>query len=231
MVYEKIDQERYLLVDVQGGAKRELPFDGQAFHPSLPRSGEPIYFELVAGRHSRICAFDSQNNKLETVVGRELDPTEPAISPDGAKLAFVSHGKLGVRQAGRLAWPVASTAVSDPAFYPHGDRIVFADGRPGLRVLRSVALTGGALVALTTSGDSFAPAISPDGRLLAYVASASGERQVWILDLAIGASRPLTEGHCQNDAPAWRPDSGAVVFASDCDRGLGLPSLFVLPVH
>jgi len=229
MLYEKIDQERYLLVDSRGSTRRELAFNGEAFHPALPQSGEPIYFELAAGGHSRICAFDSEKNTLATIVGPELDPTEPAISPDGSTLAFVSRGALYLERGGQLTRLPLPDAISDPAFFPDGRRVAFAEGRPGHRVLRSASVTGGQPDTLTVPGDSFAPAISPDGRWLAYVASGTGQRQVWIMDLASGSRHPLSAGRCQNDSPAWRGDSRSVVFASDCDRGLGLPTLLVLP--
>jgi hypothetical protein len=230
LVYEKIDRERYLLVEWRGGAVRELVFSGEAFHPALAQSGDPIYFELVAGGHSRICAFSSAGNRLETVVGPELDPTEPAISPDGKILAFVSRDVLYLLHAGKRTVVEAAGPVSNPAFFPDSQRIAFAEGPPGRRILRSVALTGGQLDTLASTEDSFAPAISPDSRWLAYVVSSHGERQVWLMDLASRVRNKLTTGACQNQAPAWRSDSRAVVFTSDCDRGLGLPSLFVLPL-
>jgi Tol biopolymer transport system component len=53
---------------------------------------------------------------------------------------------------------------------------------------------------------------------------------VWVMDLASRTRRRLTAGVCQNDSPAWRADARSIVFASDCDRGMGLPGLFVLPL-
>jgi Glycosyltransferase family 87 len=41
-----------------------------------------------------------------------------------------------------------------------------------------------------------------------------------------GTRRRLTEGVCINESPAWDADSRAIVFTSDCSRGLGLPALY-----
>jgi Tol biopolymer transport system component len=84
---------------------------------------------------------------------------------------------------------------------------------------------------LTHGGDSFAPAVSPDGALLAYTVSGIGERQVWVRDLVSDTHWPVTSGACSNDSPAWDRDGRSLVFASDCDRGLGLPALYRIKVR
>ena len=124
LIYEAMAQGRYLL-RMPG---RDLEFEGEALHPSLARQG-PVYFELVAGGRSRICAYDLVGGKLETVIGPEGDPREPAISPDGSRLAFVSRGALFVQQIE----VVSSRVTSSPAFFPDSEQIAFADGLPGRR--------------------------------------------------------------------------------------------------
>ncbi len=220
LVYEAIAQERYLLRSAGG----DLAFDGEALHPAFARTG-PIYFELVAGAHSRICAYDFSTRRIETIVGTELDPTEPAVSMDGSRLAFVSRGSLFVREGGIIA-PRGRRDASHPAFFPDGRRIVFAEGLPGRRTIRALSLEDSGMQTLVAGGDSFDPAVSPDGRWLAFVAAETGARQVWTLDMASGARRRLTEGVCNNESPAWEADSRAIVFTSDCARGLGLPALY-----
>ena len=159
-------------------------------------------------------------------MGSEWSPTEPAISRDGRRLAFASNGLLYVREAGVISPVIPSHAASGPAFFPDGRQIAFAEGQPGRRSIRVVSVSGGQASTLTERGDCFAPAISPDGTLLAHVVSGTGNRQVWVQDLTSHASWPITSGACNNDAPAWDADSRTVVFASDCGRGLGLPALY-----
>jgi len=40
------------------------------------------------------------------------------------------------------------------------------------------------------------------------------------------ATLALTGGTCNNWAPAWELNSRSLIFASDCDRGLGMPALY-----
>jgi hypothetical protein len=217
LVYEDIAQARYLL----RMPERDLAFDGEALHPSLAHSG-PVYFELVAGGHSRICTYDLAGGKLTTVVGPDTDPTEPAVSPDGSQLAFISRGALFVQQSELIS----SRFISDPAFFPDSAQIAFADGLPGRRSIRAVSLANRAVRTLVEGGDVCEPAVSPDGKFLAYTAAETGARQIWVRNLAGGAQRKLTEGACNNGTPAWTPDSRSVVFSSDCGRGMGLPALY-----
>lgn len=73
--------------------------------------------------------------------------------------------------------------------------------------------------------------ISPDGEWLAYTAMKAGSKQIWLHRTNGGSAVLLTGGNCNNYSPAWDLDSLALIFASDCDRGIGLPALFRLPLN
>src|ERR1022692_1550181 len=88
VVYESIAENRYLLKHWNHGTIESLPFDGQAFRPSVASGGGPIYFELVSGGHSQIMAYDRENNALSQLVSSGFEPTHPSISSDGGLLAF-----------------------------------------------------------------------------------------------------------------------------------------------
>jgi hypothetical protein len=217
LIYESMEDQSFGL---RTAAKRFV-FDGQAFHPSVPTSGSPVYIELVSQGHSQIAALDPASGSWSVI--RDAG-TEPAVSPDGTKLTFVLDGSLfvGQRLLAREVW--------DPDFLPDGQRIAFAQGFPGTRSIRVVPASGGEPVTLIEGGDNFEPAVSPDGKSLAYVHQEIGSRQVWIRNLESGESRRLTTGACNNDHPAWEPDSHSLVFASDCSRGYGLPALYKIGV-
>jgi serine/threonine-protein kinase len=70
----------------------------------------------------------------------------------------------------------------------------------------------------------WAPRLSPDGRRVAYgaFAAARDSSDVWLTDLATGATQRLTtDGHDNND-PHWSPDGRAVAYSADAPGGKDL---------
>jgi Tol biopolymer transport system component/predicted Ser/Thr protein kinase len=72
-------------------------------------------------------------------------------------------------------------------------------------VLRSRPLTSG-------PGLEEQPAISPDGRLVAYTSNESGNDDIWLADLRTGECRRLTSDQGDERDPAWFPDGSAVAY-------------------
>ena len=58
------------------------------------------------------------------------------------------------------------------------------------------------------------PAVSPDGRHLAFVATADGKTELWVRDLDSLAARALT-GTDEARDPFWSPDSRSIAFYAD----------------
>jgi hypothetical protein len=67
--------------------------------------------------------------------------------------------------------------------------------------------------------------ISPKGKTLAFASQQTGTWHIWTTTITGANPIKLTGGACNNTSPAWSPNSGEIVFASDCGRGLGLPAL------
>lgn len=210
LTFESISREGYVL-------NRNLAFPGHAFHPSVPLSGTLIFFELVSNGHSRIVSFDSKTKVLERLTPEAADAHNPAVSPDGNRLAYVSGERLFVLGVGPLVTPVP---VDEAAWFPGGNHLAFS-GRGviydsnGMRPLAS-----------SVAGYQSEPAVSPNGEWLAFTSTHHGIRHIWIEYLATSVAREITGGSCNSFAPAWELDSKGLVFASDCSRGLGLPRLY-----
>jgi serine/threonine protein kinase/Tol biopolymer transport system component len=61
-------------------------------------------------------------------------------------------------------------------------------------------------------GTKEAPALSPDGKMAAFVALIGGRRQIWIRFLAGGAALQVTRDDVDHEHPRWVPDSTALIY-------------------
>ena len=58
------------------------------------------------------------------------------------------------------------------------------------------------------------PAISPDGKTVAFLAQAGGQRQVWIRLLSGGVPLQITRDNVDHQEPRWASDSGSLIYFS-----------------
>src|SRR4029453_10340622 len=61
------------------------------------------------------------------------------------------------------------------------------------------------------------PAISPDGKMVAYVAVANGHRQIWVQLLNGGVPLQVTRDAADHSQPRWAPDSSALIYHTASD--------------
>jgi Tol biopolymer transport system component len=78
---------------------------------------------------------------------------------------------------------------------------------------------------ITSSGKDGSPAVSPDGRLCAFVSARDGTSRIWLKQLSGGSEVALTSG--ADAAPRFAPDSASVFFIHQDASG---PALYRIPV-
>ena len=157
------------------------------------RDGEGYLREVRKHVH----VFDLEKKTSVQVTSGPFDDAEPAWSPDGQSIAFVSNRTL-----------------PEPDRSQNTDVFVVAAGEG--QVPHAVA---------TGPGEDHSPVFSPDGRWIAYVAGGDpkdlwyGASHVALAPVAGGASRPLTAALDRNvTSPRFTPDGRAVLFLLE-DRG------------
>jgi Tol biopolymer transport system component len=64
-------------------------------------------------------------------------------------------------------------------------------------------------------GPGLDPAISPDGKWVAFRRAANAQNDIWLRDLSRGADQRLTTDPSVNGAPVWSPKGDRIAFASD----------------
>src|SRR5579871_1218850 len=65
------------------------------------------------------------------------------------------------------------------------------------------------------------PAVSPDGKTVAFVAQAGGWRQIWIRLLAGGTPLQITHDPADHEEPRWAPDSSSLIYFSPAGPAAG----------
>ena len=128
---------------------------------------------------------------------------DPDVAPDGSRVAVVAVGGgrrelvIVPRQALETGSPEFSTAglkvcpaaVDEPCRMPLGEGTAAAVARPRW---------------------------SPDGRRIAVESrGGSGISEILVLDVATAGRVLAVSSHGRNVTPAWTPDGGSIVFASD----------------
>jgi TolB protein len=75
------------------------------------------------------------------------------------------------------------------------------------------ALGGSAERVTFTGSYNISPAISPDGRWLAYISRVSGVFKLHVMDIASGAVSALTDTTA-DESPSFAPNSRLIVYAT-----------------
>lgn len=112
--------------------------------------------------------------------------------------------------------------VSGVQLSPDGRTAVVTVSRPNYETdryeasLYAVDVTTGATHQLTFDRKHVgSPQFSPDGRTLAFLAPDTADRtQIWLMPMDGGEPRRLTSHHTGVEQYSWRPDGGAIAFAS-----------------
>ena len=222
-----------LVLGKGAGTAKQLTFfkKGRVLWPSMARSGGVIVFE----RDFAIWKYDIGSGKAEMVdikrVGvpsaAERDRGRPEafrdsrLSPDGKKMAFVSHGEVFVANAasGGEAFRVTHTGANESqlAWAPNSNQLTYVSDREEVSHLYTYNFITHTEKAVTSdSHDDAAPVYSPDGKTLAFIRDS---KELRVLDLATNKETLLAKAYMGRPpiggtSLKWSPDGKWIAYAA-----------------
>lgn len=211
------------LVRVDGGQLIDHP--AGSFEPSVAPDGR--WFAFVSSRDgdAEIYRAAIDGGQLQRLTAFHLDDVAPKVSPDAKWIAFVSNREgqdrvFLVKPDGRgqrrlhqeatqdTRWDAGEyePGEGDAVWTPDSMELVFsARGPRGYWHLFVAEVASGKLTQLTDGAwDDQLPALSPDGKWIAFVSSRDGNAEVYVMPRGGEASR-VTFEPTSDWKPMWVP--------------------------
>ena len=201
--------------------------------PAFPGANGPIAFVSDRDGNAEIYRVNPDGSDPQRLTANLAADTDPAVSPDGAKIAFARGLDIWVMNAdgsGQTAITGTEGPDAAPAWSPDGTKLVFEGIRniPGGgttgRQLWVMNADGSGVRQLTDGGANLAPAWSPLGDRIAFHSNLDGEFEIYAIPAdsapAGGADArvKLTDNiGLQDQNPTWSPDGTRIAF----ERGTG----------
>ena len=229
--------ERIFLMAADGSDVRRLSFGYHAHTVRWSPDGRRIVFEAPG---SGIYAASDDGERPTAIVTSSFArggvglPVEPAWSPDGNSIAFVSRafsfgpGFLpGLRRDiyvtdvnGERITQLTNTpgaAEYAPSWSPDGKMIVYDRTVPATRgdIWIMNADGSGQRELFSTDENESYPSFSPDGSKIVFNSSRDGDSEIYVMDVTGEGLRKLTGNTYADWAPHWSADGTQIVFTSD----------------
>jgi Tol biopolymer transport system component len=190
--------------------------------------GNWIAFSDRLNGNSEIFILKPDGSHLQNLTKNQATDSSPAWSPDGRRIVFSrAHLSGGVQLhimnadgsdvhplTARVGWE------DDARWFPDGNRILFSCDRidsPGnmLDVCEINADGTGENRLLFHRDHDTQAVVSPDGKLIAFVAHSDGNDEIYVMHSDGSGLLRLTRNIAADESPHWSPDGRKLVFISN----------------
>ena len=209
------------VMPVAGGQVERISPDTLGLVPlRWTRDGQGIFCVSLDGRSLYRLGLDRSVRFVEASGSMSRFADVTADGSDRLLLTFNQDNyDLTVRRAGEEPRMLGATPEweQDAVFGPGPDQVTAISAPTFQSTLTAISLrslNGPRIKTLALpEGHKFGPTWSPDGRMLAYVASTDGQLDVWCYDAATGRATPAIQDPQDATSPSWSPDGEWLAFA------------------
>jgi Tol biopolymer transport system component len=189
---------------VEGNGVYLSSLDGKENRPVLLADVSSVVFG--AGRLLLLREDTLVAQPFDAASGHAVGKVVPVA--EGVSARVLSYAPVSVSETGVLLYESGVAADNQMAWYDRGGKLLGTVAAPG---------------------QVFDPAISPDGKAIAFRRRSASGSDLWLWDLSRGAEQRFTTGASSNNAPFWSPNGDRIVFNST--RGSGIFNLYQKGVH
>ncbi|MFQ6618677.1 MAG: peptidase MA family metallohydrolase, partial [Fidelibacterota bacterium] len=204
--------------DLEELSKKWQKYLKKSYWPDIANRSEPGEFALRLTDHTEVGNFMNLS---------------PAISPGGAKIAFLSDksGYADIYLMSSVDGKIISKVISGQrtpdfeelkwlspriSWSPDGKKITFTAKSGKSDVLFIVDVKSGEKRRYELGFDGlFTAAWSPTGQEIAFMGTRSNRSDIYIFDIEKESVRNITDDVFSDFEPAWSPDGEHIVFVSD----------------
>lgn len=216
------------LVDLATGMVRQLTHGGREDRqPAWSADDTHIYFSSFRDNSYAIWRVALGDGRLTRVTQGSGGERHPSLADLGRRLAF--HGEpnqdndllLVDRRSGHTTRMSGPADDSFPSLATDGSRLVFISDRWSdrnevwVQDLDAGRPSEPPRQLTRQHGHASHPALSPDGRWVAYYRLDGPERDLWLVPITGGAPHRLTRHPASDVQPGWSPDGRRLAFASN----------------
>ncbi len=201
-------------------------------------AGTKIYFVSDRTGAKEIWSMDYDGANQKQLTNNHSINIEPAVSPDGTKVAFTSFARgtphiVIIDAASGRTLPFYNQVASlneTPSFSPDGSKLYYSSSASGYTQIYVADIDGKNLRRLSNSRAIEAEAkVNPKNpNLLAFVSGRSGPEQIFQMNTDGADVQRLTDGTGEASNPSWNPDGQHLLFAWTRGFAQGAFNIFLM---
>jgi TolB protein len=227
-VSDRTGQSEIWAMDPDGGNQTQMTrYQALTMMPAVSPDGTKLAFTTFARGNPAIFIHSVDTGRRLPFYNQvaSMNAT-PDFTPDGSHIVYSSTASgyaqiyIANLDGSNLKRISTSRAIEvEPKVNPKNpNEMVFVSGRSGPQQIYRMNLDGANVERLTPGeGEAANPSWHPDGQAIAYAWTrgyATGNFNVFIMDVATRQYNQLTHGAGRNENPSWAPDGRHIVFAS-----------------